>query len=46
MSGPKRLTKEMGGVKAVQTASLDDLKALSWLPDAVAEAVHAKVHKP
>ncbi|QYG93302.1 excinuclease ABC subunit UvrC [Iamia sp. SCSIO 61187] len=42
----KRLTKEMGGVKAVQTASLEELKALSWLPDAVAEAVHAKVHEP
>jgi excinuclease ABC subunit C len=41
----KRLTKELGGVKAVQAASLEELKALSWLPDAVAEAVHAKVHK-
>lgn len=41
----KRLTKELGGVRAVQAASLEDLKALSWLPDAVAEAVHAKVHK-
>lgn len=42
----KRLTKEMGGVRAVQAATLDELKALSWLPDTVAEAVHAKVHKP
>ncbi|HEX7133387.1 MAG TPA: excinuclease ABC subunit UvrC [Iamia sp.] len=41
----KRLTKELGGVRAVQAASLEDLKALSWLPDAVAEAVHAKVHR-
>lgn len=41
----KRLTKEMGGVRAVQAASLEELKALSWLPDTVAEAVHAKVHK-
>src|SRR6478752_2355023 len=32
----KRLVKERGGVKAVKDASLDDLKALSWLPDAVA----------
>ncbi|MDZ7677779.1 MAG: excinuclease ABC subunit UvrC [Acidimicrobiales bacterium] len=40
----KRLVKEMGGVNAVKRASLDDLKALSWLPDAVAEAVHDKVH--
>ena len=42
----KRLTKEMGGVKAVKQASLEDLKALSWLPDPVAEAVHAKLHDP
>jgi excinuclease ABC subunit C len=41
----KRLIKEMGGTRAVQAASLDDLKALSWLPGKVAEAVHAKVHK-
>jgi excinuclease ABC subunit C len=40
----KRLVKEMGGVRAVQQASLEELEALSWLPDAVAEAVHAKVH--
>lgn len=40
----KRLTKEMGGVRAVQAASLDDLKALSWLPDRVAEAVYDKLH--
>jgi excinuclease ABC subunit C len=40
----KRLTKELGGVKAVKTASLETLKDLSWLPDAVAEAVYAKLH--
>ena len=28
-----------------RATSLDELKALSWLPDAVAEAVHAKVHQ-
>jgi excinuclease ABC subunit C len=42
----KRLTKELGGVKAVKTASLEQLKELSWLPDAVAEAVYAKLHDP
>ncbi|MGN6696317.1 MAG: excinuclease ABC subunit UvrC [Aquihabitans sp.] len=42
----KRLTKELGGVKAVKTASLETLKDLSWLPDAVAEAVYAKLHDP
>ena len=42
----KRLTKELGGVKAVKIASLEQLKELSWLPDAVAEAVYAKLHDP
>ena len=42
----KRLVKELGGVKAVKSASLETLKALSWLPDAVAEATHAKIHGP
>jgi excinuclease ABC subunit C len=40
-----RLVKELGSVKAVRAATLDDLKALKWLPDAVAEAVFEKVHK-
>ncbi|MGY6500121.1 MAG: excinuclease ABC subunit UvrC [Acidimicrobiales bacterium] len=39
----KRLVKELGGVNAVKQASLDQLRALSWLPDAVAEAVHEKL---
>jgi excinuclease ABC subunit C len=40
----KRLVKELGGVAAVKNASLDELKRLPWLPDAVADAVHDKVH--
>jgi excinuclease ABC subunit C len=40
----KRLVKELGGMTAVKKASLDELRELSWLPDAVAEAVFAKVH--
>ncbi|NLD76229.1 MAG: excinuclease ABC subunit UvrC [Acidimicrobiales bacterium] len=40
----KRLVKELGGVKAVQNASLETLQALSWLPDKVAQAVHDKFH--
>ena len=40
----KRLTKELGGVNAVKKASLETLKALSWLPDAVADAIYAKIH--
>lgn len=42
----KRLVAELGGVKAVKQASLDDLLALSWLPDRVARAVHLKIHGP
>jgi excinuclease ABC subunit C len=40
----KRLVKELGGVGAVKAASLDQLVALPWLPDAVAHAVFAKLH--
>ncbi len=40
----KRLVKELGGVNAVKKASLEQLQALPWLPDAVAEAVYAKTH--
>ena len=41
----KRLVKEMGGVNAVKKASREDLALLSWLPSAVADAVHAHFHK-
>ncbi|HEY2815048.1 MAG TPA: excinuclease ABC subunit UvrC [Acidimicrobiales bacterium] len=40
----KRLVKELGGVKAVKDASVEQLRELSWLPDAVADAVYEKVH--
>jgi excinuclease ABC subunit C len=40
----KRLVKEMGGVAAVKAASLADLAALPWLPDAVAIAVYERFH--
>ncbi len=40
----KRLTKELGGITKVRKASLETLKELSWLPDAVAEAVYEKTH--
>jgi len=40
----KKLVKAMGGVTAVKRASLDELKEHSFLPDAVAEAIHAKFH--
>jgi len=41
----KRLVKEMGGVRAVQGATLADLREMTWLPDAVASAVYAKAHR-
>ena len=39
----QRLVKEFGGVKAVKDATLDELLAVSWLPEAVARAIHEKV---
>ncbi|MPY91807.1 MAG: excinuclease ABC subunit UvrC [Acidimicrobiia bacterium] len=41
----KRLVRELGGVRAVQRASLEQLQAISWLPDKVAEAIHAKAQR-
>jgi excinuclease ABC subunit C len=35
-----RLVKELGGVNAVRAATLEQLQALPWLPDAVARAVY------
>ncbi|MBU3688085.1 MAG: excinuclease ABC subunit C [Acidimicrobiales bacterium mtb01] len=40
----QKLVKAFGGVNAVKKAGLDDLLALTWLPDSVARAVHAKFH--
>ncbi len=39
-----KLVKAMGGVNAVKKAELADLHALSFLPEAVAQAIHAKFH--
>jgi excinuclease ABC subunit C len=41
----QRLLKELGGVRAVQRADLDQLRSLSWLPDDVAAAVYEAVHR-
>lgn len=38
----KRLVKEFGGVRKVQQATLEELLALPWLPNKVAEAVHER----
>jgi excinuclease ABC subunit C len=40
----RRLVAELGGVRGVQAAALDDLTALSWLPDEVARAVYDRLH--
>jgi excinuclease ABC subunit C len=40
-----RLVKELGGVNAVRAATLDQLQALPWLPDAVALAVYDEVRQ-
>jgi excinuclease ABC subunit C len=40
----KKLITAMGGVNAVKRASLDELTALSFLPDAVAVAIHDRFH--
>ncbi len=38
----KRLIKAFGGIRRVQGATVEELRALSWLPDAVADAVYEK----
>ena len=40
----ERLVKDLGSVKAIRTASLDTLLAITWLPETVARAVYEKVH--
>ncbi|MCH1489809.1 MAG: excinuclease ABC subunit UvrC [Ilumatobacteraceae bacterium] len=40
----ERLVKALGGVRAVKAADLESLQALSFLPDAVAQAVYDKFH--
>ena len=40
----KRLRSELGGIAGVRRASLEELRALPWLPDVVACAVWAKIH--
>ncbi len=41
-----RLVKELGGIRAVKRASLEELTALSWLPDPVGAALHDRIHGP
>ena len=42
----KRLLKEFGSVKKVKAATLEELQAPSWLPDAVAEELWNHLHRP
>lgn len=40
----KKLIKSFGGVNAVKRATLEDLQALGWLPDAVARTIFDHFH--
>ncbi len=39
-----RLVKELGGMRALRAATPEQLRALPWLPDRVADAVDARLH--
>ena len=41
-----RLIKELGGIRAVKAASLEQFQAPSWLPDKVAVALYDTLHRP
>ena len=41
----KRLIKELGSVKAIRASSLEELTAISWLPEKVALNVFEHLHK-
>jgi excinuclease ABC subunit C len=40
----KRLTKELGGAKALKSVTRETLRQLTWLPDGVADAVFDRLH--
>jgi excinuclease ABC subunit C len=42
----QRLLKEFGSVKKLRTLTEDELVAISWLPEAVARRVYARLHDP
>ena len=41
----RRLVAHFGSLKALQSASLEEISALSWLPDEVARRVHDALHR-
>jgi excinuclease ABC subunit C len=42
----ERLVKELGGIRAVRSAELEQFTSLAWLPDAVGVAVYERLHEP
>ncbi len=40
----QRLLREVGSVKKLRALSQDELRAFSWLPDAVADALYRRLH--
>jgi excinuclease ABC subunit C len=40
----QRLLREVGSVKKLRELTEDELVARTWLPDAVAKAVYARLH--
>lgn len=42
----KRLIAEFGSLRALRAASEEELRAVRWLPDLVADAVFARLHHP
>ncbi len=41
----KRLVQELGSMRKLKAATLDELQALTWLPDQVAENVWDRLHR-
>ena len=41
-----RLLRELGSVAAIRRASIEELLALDWLPDATARALYRQLHDP
>jgi excinuclease ABC subunit C len=41
----KRLVKELGGARALESLPPETLRSLTWLPDAVADAVFDRLHE-
>jgi excinuclease ABC subunit C len=40
----RRLLSQLGGVRGVRQASLEDLARLTWLPNSVAQALYERLH--